>query len=133
MITPLSNLGSAHLGLGRADQATECFAQSLRHAQEVGDPEGIAWALEGLGVAAAALGHPQRAARLLGSADAALTASRLHLQRFEAHRHTEVVGQLHDELGDEAFAVAWAEGYAMTPDGAAAFALGDPARPAVRA
>jgi non-specific serine/threonine protein kinase len=124
-VTALANLASALLALGRAEEATERFAESLRYAQEIRDPESIAWALEGLGATAAALGQPRRAARLLGAADTALTAP---LQAFEAGRHKEVIGQLHDELGDVAFAAAWAEGQSMTPDDARAFALDEPVR-----
>jgi hypothetical protein len=38
-----------------------------------------------------------------------------------------VVGRLRDELGDQALAAAWAEGQAMSPDDASAYALGEPA------
>jgi predicted ATPase/class 3 adenylate cyclase len=125
--TALSNLGSALLGLGRADEAADLFAESLRNVQAIRYSEGIAYALEGLGAVAAALGRPKRAARLLGAADAALRASRTNLQAFEARRYEQVVAGLRDELGNEAFAAAWDEGKAMTPDDPSAFALGEPA------
>jgi tetratricopeptide (TPR) repeat protein len=131
--TSLINLGWALLGLGRADEAAEHFAESLRHEREIRDAERIAYALEGLGAAATAIGHPERAARLLGAADAAFTASGWDLQDFEAHRHQQVVAQLHDELGDQAFAAAWAHGQAMTPDDLSALALGERARSGRRA
>jgi len=130
LVTPLGNLASALLGLGRADEATERFAESLRHAQEIGDPLSIAWALAGLGAAAAALGRPQPAARLLGAADAALTTSRSGLHPFEARRHTQAIDQLRNELGDEAFTAAWLQGQTMTPDDATALGLDEASRSA---
>ena len=120
----MKTLASALLRLGRAEEATERFAESLRYAHEIGDAEGVVWGLEGLGAAAAVLGHPRRAARLLGAADAAQPAPR---QPFEARRHEQVVQQLRDELGEPAFSAAWAQGQAMRPEDASAFALGEPA------
>jgi len=124
VVMALVNLASALLRLGRAEEAAERFAESLRYAHEIGDAECVVWALEGLGTAAAALGHPWRAARLLGAADAALPAPR---QPFEARRHEQVVHQLRDELGEPAFSAAWAQGQAMHPEDASAFALAEPA------
>ena len=124
VVIALENLASALLRLGRAEEATERFAESLRYAHEIGDAEGVVWGLEGLGAAAAVLGHPRRAARLLGAADAAQPARR---QPFEARRHEQVVDQLRDELGEPAFSAAWAQGQAMRPEDASAFALAEPA------
>jgi tetratricopeptide (TPR) repeat protein len=123
VITPLGNLGSALLALGRADEASDRFAESLRRAHEVRDRTSIAWALEGLGAAAAALGRAERAACLLGAADAELTASRQCLDPYEARRHEQLVAHLRDELGEQAFTAAWARGAAMPRDAVSAFAL----------
>jgi tetratricopeptide (TPR) repeat protein len=123
VIIPLQNLASALLVLARAGEATEYFVESLGHATEIHDHESIAWALAGLGAAAAELGHAERAARLLGAVDAALAARELELQRFEADRHEQVIARLRRDLGEEAFTAAWAQGHAMTRDEASAFAL----------
>jgi predicted ATPase/DNA-binding SARP family transcriptional activator len=129
----LDNLGSALLGLGRIEEAAEHFTEALRRGREIRDAEATAYALEGLGAVTAAIGHPKRAARLLGAAGATLTALGTDLQDFEAHRHQQIVAQLHDELGNQTFAAAWTEGQAMTPDDATALALSEPARSGRRA
>ncbi len=76
------------------------------------------------GLAGVAISHRQyeRAARLLGAANSDW------LTQF-AHLHPEIapfeqeVEQAHTQLGEVAFATAWAEGQAMTHDQAIAYAL----------
>lgn len=70
----LFNLGASELELGRHDVADDRFREGLALARDAGDREDIAWILEGLGALAAARGHGERAALLLGAADAQLAA-----------------------------------------------------------
>jgi predicted ATPase/DNA-binding SARP family transcriptional activator len=112
-VVTLHNLGSALLGLGRAADAEERFAQGLALAREYELADDPGYALDGLAAAAAALGQPERAARLLGAADAVFRAVDAGRQQFEAERREAVLEQLRDELGPEALAAAMAGGAAL--------------------
>ena len=70
----LFNLGASELELGRHDVAGERFREGLALARDAGDREDLAWILEGLAALAAARGQGERAALLLGAADAQLAA-----------------------------------------------------------
>ena len=74
MARALFNLGASELELGRHGIAGEHFREGLALARDAGDREDLAWILEGLGALAAARGNGERAALLLGAADAQLAA-----------------------------------------------------------
>ena len=109
-VVTLHNLGSALLGLGRAAEAEERFAEALALAREYDLADDPGYALDGLAAAAAALGQPERAARLVGAADAVFRAVGVSPQQFEAARREEVLSRLREELGPEALAAAMAQG-----------------------
>jgi hypothetical protein len=90
----------------RGDAAQPRLALS----RELGLADDPGYALDGLAAAAAALGQPERAARLTGAADAVFRAVETRLQRFEAERREAVLAQLREELGPEALAAAMAQG-----------------------
>ena len=106
----LLDLGSALLGLGRAAEAEERFAESLTLARELGLAEDPGYALDGLAAAAAALGQPERAARLPARPMPCSGAVGIRIQQFEADRRDAVLSQLREELGPEALAAAMAQG-----------------------
>jgi tetratricopeptide (TPR) repeat protein len=64
----LTNLGGAHLWLGRHEPAADYYHQSLHLFRQLGDPAGQARALSGLGLLEKMLGHYQRAADRFGQA-----------------------------------------------------------------
>jgi tetratricopeptide (TPR) repeat protein len=73
----------------------------------------------------AALGNPQKAARLLGASDALLEKMGLGLQagdRFEIERY---VAAVKEQLDDATFEATWAEGRAMSFEEAVAYALSE--------
>jgi predicted ATPase/DNA-binding SARP family transcriptional activator len=72
MATPLINLGWVHLHQGQFDTSLESFGQSLRIARRCQALYEGAYALLGLGCAAAAESDYQRAGALLGFADSEL-------------------------------------------------------------
>jgi hypothetical protein len=98
------------------------FWQGLTLAQELGDRQFIAESLEGLAGVAGAQGQAERAARLWGAAEALRVAvgapsSPTECAHYESYRHT---ARAH--LDEASYAVAWAEGHAMTVEQAVAYA-----------
>ena len=78
----------------------------------------LAWAFELLG-AALAESEPQRAARLLGAAEALRESLDSTLEGIELTLHEQALASLAPADVQD----AWASGRELTPDGAAAFAL----------
>jgi hypothetical protein len=99
------------------------LAQGLALSQTLHDQASIAWCLAGLGSVAALGEEPERAARLWGAAERLreaigcrpAPAARLTYERAQAATRAQV--------GEAAFAAAWAEGQAMTLEQAHAEAL----------
>ncbi|MGH3104199.1 MAG: ATP-binding protein [Gaiellaceae bacterium] len=118
----LHNLARIDLRTGRLADAADLFRQSLESARELDYPELIALCLEACAELAEAE-DPDRAARLLGAADALF--EELGVTKFgdEAESYDETVRTLEAHLGEQAFEAARAEGRAMTLDDAAADAF----------
>jgi tetratricopeptide (TPR) repeat protein len=117
----------AFLVLHRGDSAgaEALLAESLTLGHEIGQWDQIAWNLAALGGVAAAQGHAVRAARLLGAANAWFERIKRVLQAPERAEHDGYVAAARAQLGEEAFAAAWAEGYGMSLEQAHAYALGE--------
>jgi tetratricopeptide (TPR) repeat protein len=117
----------AFLMLHRGDSAgaDALLAESTALGREVGNWDQIAWNLAALGGVATAQGHPARAARLLGAADAWFNQIKRVLQAPERVEHDGYVAVARAQLGEEAFAAAWAEGYGMSIEQAYAYALSE--------
>ena len=103
-------VGGQPVALGVRQQRGALVMLALDRAREFGLAEDPGYALDGLAAAAAALGQPERAARLIGAADAVFRAVEIRPQQFEADRRDEVLSQLREELGPEALAAAMAQG-----------------------
>jgi transcriptional regulator with XRE-family HTH domain len=100
----------------------ECFAirqvQGLLYA--TGNDPFNAYLFSGL----AGLGEPGRAASVLGCAARILTTANSLQGRASEHSHYErILAGVRAQLDEVTFSAAYAEGYAMTPDQAVAFAL----------
>jgi hypothetical protein len=124
-----SRVGETLCLLGLIAQRQSCYDEAARFYRDVlalehrGREVGLVNSLEGLGAVAAAQGTPERAARLLGAAEALRevpAVPRLPRERvdFEA-----IVATLRATMGEPAFAVAWAEGRAMSLAEAMEYAL----------
>jgi predicted ATPase/transcriptional regulator with XRE-family HTH domain len=117
------SLGETAMGQGRLGEAGRWLAQGLALSQTLHDQASIAWCLAGLGSVAALGEEPERAARLWGAAERLreaigcrpAPAARLTYERAQAATRAQV--------GEAAFAAAWAEGQAMTLEQALAEAL----------
>src|SRR5579859_524827 len=133
------NMGQpwAYYGLGYAALAQDDTADAGAHIyraltlfRDEGDRSGISFCLAGLAGVAALDEAPQRAARLWGAAEAlrqSIGARQAPATRVTRER---LMATAREQLGQEAFAAAWAEGQKMTMDEAIALALPEgPARP----
>jgi predicted ATPase/DNA-binding CsgD family transcriptional regulator len=100
---------------GRA--ATACLA-GLRLFRELGDRWGTARGLHTLGRLAAALGDLERAARLYGAAARLREAIGAPPRLSERPMYERDLADVRARLGEAAFAVAHAAGWAMSPDAA---------------
>jgi predicted ATPase len=118
----LNNIAYATLYEGRYREALEPLQESLQLAFELEDRDGIAYRLEALAVVAAAENEPERAARLLGGANALFGVIGAELEPAEQRMHERILSDVRNRLGDDVFADAWAAGRAMRLDQAVAYA-----------
>jgi non-specific serine/threonine protein kinase len=119
----LVNLCNVLLYCDDLDGAIAAACEGIRLSQETADRRSLAWCLTQLGGAMARQQHRARAARLWGAAERISQSIGSPVPRAVAERVG--VSTVRQTLGDEAFDAAWAEGLAMTPDAAVAYALRD--------
>jgi non-specific serine/threonine protein kinase len=103
--------------------AVEMFKEALKLYQELGNKSEPPYTLEALGLAAAALGKSQHAARLWGAAASWREAINEPLPPTFQRDYAESMTQARTQLGEEVYASAWSEGQAMSPEQAFALAL----------
>ncbi|OUC97839.1 BTAD domain-containing putative transcriptional regulator [Streptosporangium minutum] len=108
----LAELGFVHRSRGDAEGARELFLEAFAAARKVGDPRTTAFTVEGL----AAVSAPGESARMLGLAAEARRAHRTPASRWEEDEVRRITAGAVDALGEEAFAVAYAHGRALTFD-----------------
>jgi hypothetical protein len=99
---------------GDDQRALALFREGLLAALEVGHTAGVHNALEGVAAAWAAEGRADRAARLLGAAEAVRAARQWSILPLWTGQHEQAVASARAILGEEAFAAAWQEGQAMS-------------------
>jgi predicted ATPase/DNA-binding CsgD family transcriptional regulator len=118
-----SALGDAVLNQGDRDAAYSLYEEALKDLKDLEDKWWIAWCLEGMADVAAAQKQPERAARLFGAAAALREV--IGAPRPPAFRsyHERSLAAVRDRLGEENFAAAWEEGWAMTTQQAIDYAL----------
>jgi predicted ATPase len=116
----LNALGAVARAQGDRRGAAAFFRESLTLARDVGDRWEGAFALAGI---AAVADRPSRAVRLLATADAVRAALGAPLPPADQADYDRDVDAARSRLGADAFAAAWDEGRAMTPDQALAEAL----------
>jgi len=117
------SLGETALGMGRLDEATRWLAQGLTISQTLSDQASVPWCLAGLGSVAALDEEPERAARLWGAAERLRQALGCRPAPAARATYERALATCRAQLGEEAFAAAWAEGQAMTLEQAIAEAL----------
>jgi predicted ATPase/DNA-binding XRE family transcriptional regulator len=114
----LRDLGRVTLGLGDPGRAAALAAEALARMREVDSRWGSATCLEVLSAAACALGQPDRAARLIGSAarlrSTGANPSTPMLETFpNPHQYEDLLDSLRASLGSPAFAAAWECGWRL--------------------
>ena len=119
----LSFLGRVALVEGNTAAAAELFEESLTLLlRDVKDSWPVAVVLQGIGVTVAAVGRLAAAIWLWGAAEALCAATDTPLPPDERAFVERARMRVLSQLSDEAFASAWAEGRAMTPEQALAAA-----------
>ena len=83
----------------------------------------VSYPLEALAILASAQNQMERAARLIGAAENFYTPIRFEMSARERAEHDQAIASASTALGEEAFAMAQAEGRGMTIEQAVAYAL----------
>jgi non-specific serine/threonine protein kinase len=125
----LANLADTALLRDRAVEAAGLFRESLAGAWALGHKTVCLVGLVGLARTAAATGHPRRAARLLGAAEAYGEALGSPVQAGEREGFDRAVALAREALGEEGLAAEFAVGRALSPEQAVTTALAPTAEP----
>jgi predicted ATPase/DNA-binding SARP family transcriptional activator len=100
----LSNMAFAILEQGRHDRARDLLEESVRRAEALGFDEWLSSALLGLAVCAAHAADPERAAKLLGTAQRVREDAGATLPPFEERLRLRTEARLRAALGDDGYA-----------------------------
>jgi predicted ATPase/Tfp pilus assembly protein PilF len=120
----LSNLGLMALYRGDYTSASDLYVDSLVAFNELGYARGVAESLEGLAAVAGVEGRPRDAARLFGQAEMLREALGAPLLPADRSRYTATSAAAREQLDEEAWNTAWAEGRALSPEDTLAMLLG---------
>jgi tetratricopeptide (TPR) repeat protein len=118
-----ANLGGIDLSQHNPIGAAKSFVKALMLFKQIGERRGIAECLAGLAELTMAEGEPSQAARLFGAAEILRETINAPLELRQRAHVESVVAMIRSQLGETAFAAAWAAGRALTPDRAMAEAL----------
>ncbi len=127
----VTHLWMAELEGGDPERAAALVSENLRLLRGLGIKPRIYNDLLGGAILAAIGGRPARAARLWAAAEALREAIGLAIVLWD-HVPTDYEARLaatRSQLGEEAFATAWEEGKAMTPERAIGYALSEASPP----
>jgi predicted ATPase/DNA-binding XRE family transcriptional regulator len=116
----LYELGELERVQGDAIAAMRCLQESLTLHQELGATSRIIVCLLTLAALAEATGQPERAVRLLGVAQAQRESHSARLLYADRIQQEQILERTRTFLGEEAFAMAWDAGRALTLDDAIA-------------
>jgi tetratricopeptide (TPR) repeat protein len=119
----LNDLGLVARETGDLDTAERLCREGLARFRELGDRRRQAMGLELLASVAALRGEARRAARLFGAEQALRESVGAPRPPVDRPRYEVYLSRARADLGDAAFAAAWAEGQAMPPEEALEAAL----------
>jgi predicted ATPase len=128
---PLINLAAAHVHLGHVTEAEEAAAASIEAAADLRDPVAVAFALRVFSAASASRGDHDRAALLLGAADALDAELGAGADPTQKGLREDVLRRVEDALGASATISALERGRSLAADEALELArpLATPADP----
>ena len=112
----LSELGFIAEQRGEPAIARSWHIQCLTAARKLGDPQAVAQALTGLAGAQALGGQPDRAAQLLGAADAAWDPAGASAPPGDGADVTRITAATREALGEAAFAAEFQNGRRLRPE-----------------
>jgi predicted ATPase/DNA-binding SARP family transcriptional activator len=121
---PLLGLGSVLLARGDLTGARGCFVEALQARMQSGERRGVALALGSFARLEQAQQRPDRAARLLGAAEALRKAIGAPIQPRAQKNYDQLIDALRTALGEASFSEAWMAGGALTIEQAVALAAG---------
>ena len=119
----LNSLADVALRQGDYRSATAYMVETLPLYQELGRIVGIAGILVRFAQVTVGQAQMERAAQLLGAAEAKCEEVGIPLPPEDRATYERVVDRVQTALGEAMFTVAWAEGQAMTLEQAVAYAL----------
>jgi tetratricopeptide (TPR) repeat protein len=119
-----SEIGHTTRRLGQTLEAKKIYDKTLRSWQTTGNRGAIANQLEGFAFLAIVEEEPQRAAKLLGAAEAIRERVQSPMTDFEQIEYVQSLERLRFMLAEPELNELWAEGRAMTLDESIQFALG---------
>ncbi len=121
----------AHVARERGDvpEAKAAYTRLIRAWKDLGQLPAVAQQLECFAFIAVAEHEPERAAQLLGAAQALRDAIQSTRRDDEQAEHESFLVSLRGQLDSDAFAGAWAQGRAMDMDRAIAYAVTPAAEP----
>jgi hypothetical protein len=119
----LSELGHVARTTGKTAEAKELYRQSLRHFHDQGNRPAIAHELECFAFLAIADEEPQRAAHLLGAAEALRERIKASMQYMEHVEYDDALVRLRSMLTEAELDSLWTEGRAFSMEQAIKFAL----------
>jgi predicted ATPase len=126
IVRRMTRLGEVVLAQGDAARASALFAESLTLCRDSRDKVDIPMALVGLAGVARSQGQPERAARLLGAAEALSDTSGAYRGLAGGFIVEHTTTAVRAQLDEAAFAAAWAAGRAISLEAAIAEALPGP-------
>jgi tetratricopeptide (TPR) repeat protein len=118
-------LGYVALRAGKLVEAHDFFRETLLNFHKDGYTIGAVFALEGIATLLIATGRPEKAARLIGRADATrekIPDMRPVIEEADMYRN---IAEILARIGPSSFEVAYDEGRALSLDEAVAYALAD--------
>jgi predicted ATPase/class 3 adenylate cyclase len=107
---------------GQLDKAEQAYRETIQVWQKLGHRAAVANQLEFLAYIAMAHAQDERAARLLGAAEALREKIKIPMSQFERAEYNQQVAGLRGRMQEEIFSTTWAEGRLLPMEQAVAFA-----------
>jgi predicted ATPase/class 3 adenylate cyclase len=118
-----SEIGHIERRTGNLTQARSIYRDTIKHWQNFGNRAAIAHQLECFGFLAITDEEPQRAAKLIGAAEAVRERAQSPMAEYEQAEYKAAVAQLQSMLNEAEFHALWKEGRSMTMEQAIELAL----------